>query len=65
MRDLDRTQVYDLRGITEEQAKELLEWLKANDKGWEDIPFQWFMEGVPSNYYLIRRFKKYFKIFTL
>src|SRR5690606_8288290 len=34
MKDLDKTQVYDLRGITEEQAKELLDWLVENDRGW-------------------------------
>ena len=34
MKDLDRTQVYDLRGITEKQARELLDWLVENDSGW-------------------------------
>lgn len=34
MKDLDKTQVYDLRGITEEQARELLDWLVENDRGW-------------------------------
>ena len=34
MKDLDKTQVYDLRGITEEQARELHEWLVDNDIGW-------------------------------
>lgn len=37
MRDLDRTQVYDLRGITEEQARELLDWLVENDSGWSTL----------------------------
>ena len=35
MKDLDKTQVYDLRGITEEQARELLDWLVEYDSGWE------------------------------
>lgn len=34
MKDLDKTQVYDLRGITEEQAKELYDWLRDYDSGW-------------------------------
>ena len=34
MKDLDRTQVYDLRGITEKQARELLDWLVEYDSGW-------------------------------
>jgi len=34
MKDLDRTQVYDLRGITEKQAREILDWLVENDSGW-------------------------------
>ena len=34
MKDLDRTQVYDLRDITEEQAIELLDWLVEYDSGW-------------------------------
>ena len=35
MKDLDKTQVYNLRGITEEQARELLDWLVEYDSGWE------------------------------
>lgn len=36
MKDLNRDEVYDLRGITHEQAVELLEWLKENDRDWND-----------------------------
>lgn len=36
MKDLDKNEVYDLRGITHEQAVELLKWLKVNDVDWED-----------------------------
>lgn len=44
MKDLDKTQVYDLRGITEEQAKELLEWLRYYDWEWGEFDYRWFME---------------------
>lgn len=44
MKDLDRSQVYDLRGITEEQAKELYSFLLANDKGWSDENYRWLRE---------------------
>lgn len=42
MKDLDKTQVYDLRGITEEQAKELYEWLRSYDRDW----FYWGHEKL-------------------
>lgn len=35
IQDLDRSQIYDLRGITHEQAEELLQWLIDNDNGWD------------------------------
>lgn len=35
MKDLDETQVYDLRGISLEQSKELYRWLRVNDEGWD------------------------------
>ena len=44
MKELDKTQVYDLRGITEEQARGLLKWLKANDEGWERCAHYRLME---------------------
>lgn len=44
MKDLDKTQVYDLRGITEEQARELHEWLKANDKVWIYMDCRWLKD---------------------
>lgn len=34
MKDLNINEVYDLRGITHEQAEELLQWLIENEKGW-------------------------------
>ena len=46
MKDLDKTQVYDLRGITEEQAKELVEWIKANGEGWEHFNYDWVFEYI-------------------
>lgn len=36
MKELDKSKAYDLRGLSEEQRKELLEWLKANDEGWNN-----------------------------
>lgn len=46
MKDLDKTQVYDLRGITEEQAKELYRWLCQRDEVWGDISYRWLREDV-------------------
>lgn len=40
MKDLDKTQVYDLIGITEEQAKELYAWLLVNEEGWDDWGYE-------------------------
>lgn len=37
MKDLDKTQVYSLDGITHNQAVELLEWLKVIDRDWDDV----------------------------
>lgn len=34
MKDLNKNELYDLRGITQEQAEELLKWLMINDKEW-------------------------------
>lgn len=51
MKDLDKTQVYDLIGITEEQAKELIEWLKDNDKGWDEFGYRRVIEGFPLEYF--------------
>ena len=44
MKDLDKTQIYDLRGITEEQARELYKWLRVHDKGWSDENYRWLRE---------------------
>ena len=45
MKDLDKTQVYDLRGITEEQARELYELLIVHDEGWSDENYKWIRES--------------------
>lgn len=37
MKDLDKSKAYDLRGLSKEQRKELLEWLKINDKSWNHV----------------------------
>lgn len=50
MRDLDKTQVYDLRGITKKQVKELLEWLKDNDKGWDEYIHYWITKHRSLEY---------------
>lgn len=50
MKDLDKTQVYNLRGITEEQARELLEWLKDNDVYWEGCVHYRLMEHTSLEY---------------
>ena len=34
IKDLDRNQIYDLRGITHEQAEELLKWLIKKETRW-------------------------------
>lgn len=34
MKDLNPKEIYDLRGITEEQAKEVYEWLLKNEPRW-------------------------------
>lgn len=44
MKDLDKTQVYDLIGITEEQAKELYRRICERDKGWIDEDYRWLKE---------------------
>lgn len=36
MKDLNKREVYDLRGITKEQAKEVYEWLLKNEPQWTD-----------------------------
>lgn len=51
MKDLDKTQVYDLRGITEEQAKELHRWLCKDDEVWRGISYRWLREGFSLEYY--------------
>lgn len=50
MKDLDETQVYDLRGITEEQAKELYDWLRDYDSGWvtDYYSFYWAIQKYIS-----------------
>lgn len=50
MKDLDRTQVYDLRGITKEQAKELIEWLRRYDKGWDELGYRYIIEDFSLEY---------------
>lgn len=50
MKDLDKKQVYDLRGITEEQAKELYDWLCYYDSGWvtDYYSFYWSIQKYIS-----------------
>ena len=50
MKDLDKTQVYDLRGITEEQARELYELLIVHDEGWSDENYKWIRESFSLEY---------------
>ena len=50
MKDLDKTQVYDLRGITEEQTNELYEWLCCYDEGWSDENYRWLRESFSLEY---------------
>ena len=50
MKDLDKTQVYDLRGITEEQAKELLDWLNGIERGWDEFGYMHLMEDLSLEY---------------
>lgn len=50
MKDLDRTQVYDLIGITEEQAKELYRRICERDKGWNDEDYRWLKEDGSLEY---------------
>src|SRR5699024_6323639 len=45
MKNLDKTQVYDLRGITEEQAKELYELLCCYNEGWSNGNYRWIRES--------------------
>lgn len=54
MKNLDKTQVYDLRGITEEQAKELHDWLVENDIGWvtDYYSFYWSIQKYKSLEYI-------------
>lgn len=51
MKDLDKTQVYDLRGITEEQAKELCERLRGYNRGWGDWGYESLMEDDSLEYF--------------
>lgn len=51
MKDLDETQVYDLRGITEEQAKELYEWLRCYDRWRDRWEHRYIIEGDSLEYY--------------
>lgn len=34
MKDLDRNQTYSVKGLTTEEARQLLDWLIENDRGW-------------------------------
>lgn len=49
MKDLYKSEVYDLRGITLEQSKELYRWLKANDKGRSFSSYESFHEEALNN----------------
>lgn len=46
MKDLDKSKAYDLRGLSEEQRKELLEWLKVNDEGWFKYEINVFEDNI-------------------
>lgn len=50
MKDLDKTQVYDLRGITEEQSRELREWLIRYDVGWGELGYRNMVEDFSLEY---------------
>lgn len=43
IKGLDRNKIYDLRGITHEQAEELLKWLIENDKEWDEIDLEYLV----------------------
>lgn len=36
MKNLDKTKKYDLRQLNDEQLQAVLDWLKDNDKDWEN-----------------------------
>ena len=49
MKDLDKTQVYDLRGITEEQAKDLYECLCCYEEGWNGLGYRHIIEVIEDS----------------
>lgn len=49
IKDLDREVQYSLEGITEEQAEAILNWLRENDKGWDNFCIEDFLIHVEEN----------------
>lgn len=72
---LDRTHVYDLRGITEDQVKELSDWLIRYDDGWYKLEYrriledysleysntEWFLSGSKPTTHISTLFEKPYK----
>ena len=52
MKELDKNKAYDLRGLSNEQLREVSNWLKDNDYGWDNI--EWLKEQ-PYIYYNFAR----------
>lgn len=48
MKPLDKTKKYDLNKLSDEQSDELLNWLKENDKGWDDVTLSCFKRGLDN-----------------
>lgn len=50
MKDLDRTKKYDLSQLNDEQLQAVLDWLKENDTGWEEVDLINFSYRVKDTY---------------
>lgn len=50
IKDLDRNQIYDLRGITYEQQLELSKWMAENTPWPNDMCLKWIKETTVLSY---------------
>jgi hypothetical protein len=50
IKDLDRKQIYDLRGITHEQQVELSKWMAENTPWPNDMCLKWIKETTTLSY---------------